>query len=167
MRNATLDAVPDSTCEACGAPAIVHISDVNDGVATMQHFCAACVDAMEQHHSSRRRTRGDAAVIIVVGAMITLMSLLADVLQFGSNAGFGRQQRHGVTICLILLVLGAIARARTLFTIGLAGTILSLLADQFAFGNAEGFGRQQILGSLLGIAMILSGFWWVKRSERR
>ncbi len=163
MTDSTHGSGINATCEACGAPATIHISDMKDGVATIQHMCAACVDTTEHNRDSRRRCRGNAALIIVVGAMITLISVLADWLRFGSGEGFGSQQRQGVFIGAVLLMFGAVVRARTLFVAAAAAAILSLLADWLAFGSNAGFGRQQIIGCSLGISLITIGIWWSRR----
>jgi hypothetical protein len=48
-------------------------------------------------------------------------------------------------------------QATTLITFGTAFLVMSLLADQLAFGGWEGFGIYQWTGALVGIAMVLTG----------
>ncbi len=151
-------------CETCGAPAIVHISDVRDGVATMEHYCAACVESIERTPISINRLRGDAAILFVFGGITFLISLFADSLHFGEGEGFGWRQRQGLLISLVLLILGAAARARTILVIGLVGAGLSVLADWLGFGSDEGFGMQQKMGCLVGITLVAAGAWIARRS---
>ncbi len=129
----------------------------------MRHFCAGCVDAIEGHHVSRRSRWGDAAVLMVVGSVVLAMSLLADALQFGNSKGFGWIQLQGVLIGLGLVLLGAIARARTLLMIGMIAMLLSLLADWLQLGDAEGFGIHQLSGSAFGVAVIGLGVWMARK----
>ncbi len=98
-----------------------------------------------------------AAVVIAVGIYVLSISALADFLEFGSSAGFGLVQRAGLIVAGIILLLGAIAKAPTLLTIGFITAVLDVLADWLAFGSSEGFGWQQRTGTALGLAMILGG----------
>jgi hypothetical protein len=52
--------------------------------------------------------------------------------------------------------------------------IVTLLADWLGFGNAEGFGRHQMMGCLLGAGLTASGIFlawregsWSRHSELR
>jgi uncharacterized membrane protein len=55
------------------------------------------------------------------------------------------------TIGLVLIVIGVIL------------AILSLAADAIGIGNQQGFGWQQILGTIVGIVIILIGIWLPRR----
>ncbi len=131
----------------------------------MRHFCVDCEEAFEEHSRSRRRRSGDAAVVIVVGALTLLMSLFADALRLGGTEGFGSFQMAGVLIGCLLSLLGAVARARTLLILGVILLSQSLLADWLALGNAEGYGVHQAIGSAGGMLIIIVGVVLVRRSR--
>ena len=98
-----------------------------------------------------------AAILMSVGLFVLVVSALADVLAFGSHAGFGWRRGLGLGFAGVLVLTGAMMRISTLFAIGLIIGLLTLLADWLGFGDAPGFGWQQTLGSLLGAALIAMG----------
>lgn len=151
-------------CETCGAPADVHISNVQNGVATLRHFCADCEDAVVRDLASRRNRVGDAAVFIVLGVVVLGMSVLADAVRLGATDGFGKQQWGALLAGGLLLLLGAVTRARTLLVLGCVTVILAALADLLALGGASGYGVHQMLGSLLGVALILAGTRFARKA---
>lgn len=163
MGEAAIESAPSVRCDECGAPADVHISNMVAGEPTMQHLCGRCVDALAGRFVSRRRHFSEAAVLIAIGAFVFLLSLFADYLRFGVNRGFGVLQLEGVLLGAILLLLGAVAKARTLLTIGGVIAVISLLADWLAFGQAEGFGIQQKMGCAIGALVAIAGFWISRR----
>ena len=46
-------------------------------------------------------------VVLVLGALILMASLLADIIGIGDDPGFGRQQMTGVVVGVAVLALGA------------------------------------------------------------
>lgn len=147
---------PERICELCGTSATVHVSNVVGGVATMRHFCEDCVDIASFDAHDPPRHWAAAAVLGSMGLVVLLLSLFADWLRFGSAEGFGWYQQAGVVIGGVVLLLGAVARAPTLLIIGMFAFLLSILADWFAFGSAEGFGWQQLLGTAAGAILIIA-----------
>ena len=154
-------------CERCGAPADVHISDVTRGVAQIRNFCAACVDELERGRATYRRRTSESVTLIVFGFIVLGLSVLADYLPLGGAEGFGWRQRQGVVIGGILILLGAIVRARSILLIGVIMASVSMLADLLAFGSAEGFGSQQMFGAALGVAVVATGLWLARKRRRQ
>jgi hypothetical protein len=111
---------------------------------------------MRTHLAGRGRLNV-AAVLFSTGAFVLLVSLLADWLAFGSSSGFGYKQFLGLGVAGILVLLGALMRIPTMFVIGLIVGVLALLADWLGFGNATGFGWQQITGVALGCCLLACG----------
>jgi len=155
----TLQSEGRPVCARCGAPAIVHITDLAAGGPKMRHLCRLCADASGADVPSRSAGGRSAlaAVIIAVGLYVVALSTLADYLEFGRTAGFGSVQRAGLIVAGIILLLGAIAKAPTLLIIGMVTGVLDLLADWLAFGQSPGFGWQQKTGTALGLLLILIG----------
>ena len=143
-------------CEVCGRSATVHVSNVVGGVSTMRHFCEDCVDVACIDAPNPPRQWAAAAVLGSIGLVVLLLSVFADWLRLGSAAGFGWYQQTGVVVGAVVLLLGAVARVPTLLILGMFACVLSILADWFAFGSAEGFGWQQILGTALGALLIIA-----------
>ena len=50
--------------------------------------------------------RGSALVILVVGVLLALVSLFADVLGVGGEPGFGRKQTAGLVVGVVLVAIG-------------------------------------------------------------
>jgi len=44
--------------------------------------------------------------------------------------------------------------------LGLLLAAISLSADLLGIGNGAGFGRKQILGTVVGVLIALGGIWW-------
>lgn len=65
-----------------------------------------------------------------------------------------------------LAVVGAVAVVRTVLVAGLQVAALCLLADWLRFGDGEGFGHHQLLGTAAGAFLILVGVAWLKRKSR-
>ena len=142
-------------CESCGSPAIVRVTDEDAGEAVLHHLCHRCAEAA----GPKAGLRGPnlAALLVCVGAFVLLISVLADVLAFGSTLGFGFQQLGAVLVAGVLVVLGAVLRISTISVIGIATGLIAVLADWLAFGSSPGFGAQQISGSFIGAMLICVG----------
>ena len=144
-------------CEKCGAPAVVHITnDTGDG-AFVRHLCIPCADEEEATVARGKRGLDHAAILIVVGLLLLVISAGADILKFGSAEEFGMWQIIGTLLGGFLAIVGAVMRISTVVVIGLITIGLTVLADWLGFGNAEGFGLQQIAGCALGVVLILAG----------
>ena len=166
MSDTRVETDSDSACERCGAPANVHISDVTRGEARIRNFCTGCVDEIERRRTAYRHRTGEAVTLIVFGFIVLGLSVLADFLPLGGAEGFGWRQWEGVGIGGILVLLGAVIRARSILLIGIIMTTLSLLADLLAFGSSEGVGAQQMFGSVLGICVVALGLWLARKRRR-
>jgi len=147
-------------CRNCGEHAIVHIRRDPADVDSVVHLCLNCVDSEEVFLPITQQDCGldYAAIMVVVGFLTLVISVFADFLAFGSSGGFGFKQIAGVALGALFLTAGIIIRIRTLVVIGLITGILTLLADWLGFGSAEGFGGQQILGVIVGLALLSAGF---------
>lgn|GEM_PF-1330306 len=157
-------------CEKCGAPSVVHVSNQIPGKGlVIRHFCLRCAqthDGLDVSATTEGEHRlSDAAALITAGTFILVLSLLADWLQLGGTEGFGYQQIGGVIVGGVLLLLGAIVRAPILLVFGLIIGVMSLLADRFPVGAAEGFGSNQIVGTLLGLVSIAAGVLSARRKR--
>ena len=104
-----------------------------------------------------RRSLDAAAVLIVVGVYVLVLSLLADWLAIGSASGFGWQQWTGLLLGTMLVISGALTRVAAILVIGLLICALTLLADWLALGDTPEFGWQQFTGCVLGVALIVVG----------
>jgi len=151
-------------CEVCGEPAIVHISNEDANKATLRHLCLQCA-ADEDDVQPREQMLNRAAVLLVVGLFILMISLFADVLAFGRSEGFGWQQQAGLALAAVLVLTAALMRIPTVLVIGLMIGAITVLADWLGLGNTEGFGMQQIAGSLLGLFLIGAGRLVARRGQ--
>ena len=97
-------------------------------------------------------------ILAAVGAFITFISVFADWLEFGTSPGLGWKQLIGIALAASAVGLGAMFRALVLVVIGLIFGGLSLLADYIGFGGAEGFGKQQWAGVIVGVLSMTLGF---------
>lgn len=153
-------------CQECGADADVHVSNIVGAEKVVYHLCQLCADEFQVDHPTGRRRSGFAAMVITFGAMTTLISLFADPLAMGDGETFGWQQKTGLIVAGILVLLGAVMRAQTLLMLGVFLGVLDLLADWLHLGSQPGFGIQQLTGTLVGMGIILVGVF-VARARRR
>ena len=106
-------------------------------------------------------------ILISVGLFVFAVSSLADFLKFGSGEGFGWKQEAGLALAGMLALTGSFVGVLMLIVIGIVIGTLTLLADLLAFGSNAGFGIQQLLGSLFGLAVTVTGLRIVSRTSRR
>lgn len=144
-------------CERCGAPALVHISNDSGQGDAFRHLCLDCADAEDAGVLQVEAGLNLAAVLMVVGLMVLVMSAAADYLRFGYAEGFGIWQRLGMLLGAGGVLMGALTRTSTILVIGLITGVVTLLADWLGFGNTEGFGIQQLSGCMLGAVLIVTG----------
>jgi len=146
-------------CKLCGAPALVHIRPDASDERTVHHFCLRCADlnaaADEWDAADRRLNR--AAVCALAGLIVLVISVGADFFAFGRADGFGWKQMTGVFCGAAFFLTGTLLRASTLILVGLIMGGVTLLADWLAFGSSPGFGWHQILGTLLGVFLLVGG----------
>ena len=152
-------------CERCGAPLPDRDPDPAPPEAGPRLVCPACEGEGPGRGAGGSAQR--AAVLISVGLFVLAISVLADLLAFGSAAGFGWQQIAGLGLALVLVLTGAMMRIPAIAIIGLIVGVLALLADWLAFGSAEGFGWQQILGVALGAALAAGGVFSTRVRQGR
>jgi len=152
----------EAACERCGAPANVHASEVIDGASVIRHFCNDCYDSVHIEPPDRRRRWGEAAVLASVGLVVLALSISADWHRLGKFAGFGWQQKVGVVLGGVVIVFGAVARSPLLLIMGMVTMLLSLMADWLAFGESAGFGWKQMLGTALGVALLLAAYFMTR-----
>lgn len=152
------DDAPALVCERCGRRAIVHIRP-DAAEETIRHLCLDCADAESTAQTLAKRDRklDHAAILVVVGSLVLVISLLADVLAFGSAEGFGVQQAAGMGLGVFLFLIGVMARVPTVVVLGFITVAITLLADWLSLGDTEGFGTTQMLGTFLGLALIVAG----------
>jgi len=151
-------------CEVCGEPANVHISNENADGATLRHLCLQCA-ADEDDLAPREPMLNLAAVLVVVGLFILVISLFADVLAFGRHEGFGWQQQAGLALAAVFVLTAALVRIPTVLAIGLMIGAITVLADWLGLGNAEDFGIRQVAGTLLGLLLIGAGWLVARRGQ--
>ena len=144
-------------------PLIVQGADQEAAAPLVPVLCPSCAEADQDLRASPGRGLNRAAILISVGLFVLALSVLADLLAFGSGEGFGWKQILGFGIAGVLVLTGAMVRIPTLLVIGLIIGSLSVLADWLGFGNVEGFWWQQILGSLLGLLLIAAGITLARR----
>ena len=154
-------------CETCGVPAVVHINSGAHAAPRMRHLCFGCADREDTSTASCNRKLNPGAVLAAVGLMMLVISLLADVLAFGSSEGFGWRQFVGVALAGVMVLIGAAMWVPTLLAVGLIGLAMTILADWLAFGSAGGFGWHQALGCLVRVGLAFGGLDLARRRALR
>ncbi len=150
---------PKPVCEHCGHPAVVHVTSEGPAGTGVRHLCLHCADLEDAVVHREEPGLNRAAIFVVAGAMILAISLLADVLEFGQGAGFGYKQAIGLALALGGVLMGAVVRVPTLCAVGVVIGGLTIVADYAGFGNYPGFGWQQWIGSILGLALVVLGLF--------
>jgi hypothetical protein len=153
------------TCQDCGDRAIVHIGHDPEYGNVIRDFCLRCAAADEAAQRRPQKGLNLPAVVVSSGLTILLLSVFADAMTLGHSSGFGWKQDAGIIagVCLVLVSLAF--RVPTLLAIGLQVSGLSLLADWLKLGDGEGFGEQQLIGTIVGALLILLGLAWSRRRE--
>jgi uncharacterized membrane protein len=156
---------PRSACEKCGAPALVTITNEDPSGATTRFLCLSCAEVEESAVLHRDRYLNYSAILLTVGAVVLGISLFADQLRFGNSEGFGLKQYFGMSVAVMLVLTAALIRVPTLMVIGLLTGSLTILADMFRFGQEQGFGWHQMLGTILGITLLAAGLLESRRES--
>jgi len=149
-------------CEVCGEPARVHISNEQADGTRLRHLCLQCAAKVDDI-VPRNQLLNVAAILLVVGAFILMLSLFADILALGQHDGFGWQQQLGLTLAAILVMTAAVMQTPTVLVIGLMIGSITILADRLGLGSSSGFGVKQITGSALGVILIVAGWLMAKQ----
>ncbi len=144
-------------CERCGAPAIVHFTGEGPAACGVRHLCLDCADRRDAAPFRKERGLNHAAIVLVTGMMILMITLFADVLRFGGGQGFGFKQMIGLIFAGGGLLVGAVTRIPTLYVVGGIAGGLTLLADYVQFGKSPGFGLEQMTGLGVGFSILLLG----------
>jgi len=148
-------------CEICGAPARVHVSNQLPGKGkVMRRFCMDCADTRQEDVFPEEETSAPplsrAAVYIVAGSFVALLSITADWVRPGAREGFGVYQTAALILSAVLFFAGAVLRTATLVVAAVLMGGLSLFADRIKLGQVRGFGLYQEFGTLLGL--LLAGY---------
>ncbi|MGE3181370.1 MAG: hypothetical protein AB7N71_07050 [Phycisphaerae bacterium] len=157
-------------CDACGRPSTVSVlTNYIGGKPRFRHFCTICD---EQECAQRRAyTGGNTAsligsrILIIAGALIGFLGIVADSIQLKPSDGFGFWQQSGALICVALVVLGTVVRIGPVFIIGLAGLGLSLLADVIGPVGEAGRGWKQEAVIFFAVLLVVAGLY-LARSGR-
>lgn len=165
-------ALKEVPCNTCGNPAAVHISNMVRGKRLAVDLCMACADRRAQAAGAGPRfrlsmTRADVGgILIAVGLFVLALSAFADFLKFGGSEGFGWKQGAGLVLAGMLALTGSVFGVLMFLVIGVVIGTLTLLADVLAFGSNDGFGIQQLLGTIIGAVILIVGLRLVARSPR-
>lgn len=156
-------------CVSCGQPAIVTVvGDAGAGRPTRREYCLDC--AGRRHESAGMGTVVSPflpSLLIKGGAVIGLLSLLADYLHIAGKSGFGWKQIAGTEIGALALTLGAFLRMGFLTVGGLVLVVISLGADYLGVGHSEGLGWKQLIALPISVACVVAGLLWQRRQSVR
>lgn len=154
-------------CEKCGRPALVHVTNEIGHEGMVRHYCMECAGRQDQipRRGDRRLNRG--LVLMLLGTFTLTFSLFADQIGFGQSPGFGWKQDITLVLGVVLVGVGTLVRASTLFLMGGIIAVLALLADWLHLGSKRGFGYEQTLGTILGFLFLLAGIVRIMRADDR
>jgi len=111
-----------------------------------------------------------AKLLTYAGALLILLTLLADRLPIAGRSGFGWRQIIGVYVGAMCFFLG-IVMGRGLIVIG--GVLLLVLsggADLFQLGHAPGFGWRSQTVLVVSCLLVIVGMLWelaMRRQNKR
>jgi hypothetical protein len=109
-------------------------------------------------------------VLLIVGIVVTAVSLTADKIGIGRVPGFGYWQSLGSVVGAFVAAAGFHMTSGNRKLTGillLAGggvlLVASLFADVIGLGAAPGFGYNQIIGSVAGVVAVAVGYFMAFR----
>ncbi|NLX14787.1 MAG: hypothetical protein GXY44_14210 [Phycisphaerales bacterium] len=143
---------------------MLHITYDLGGELCRRYLCLHCADREDSVADKEKEKFNHAAIVTVTGLLTLVICAGADHFKFGLTGGFGFWQWIGVTLGIFCVMIGAFTRTLTIWVIGLFTVGLTLMAEWLRFGADPGFGYKQILGCLVGLAMIGAGLALIRRS---
>ena len=107
------------------------------------------------------------SLLIAVGVLFALLGTSFDLFGIRGAAGFGWQQQGGVTIGVLLVVLGGLLRVDAIAILGAALFGAAALADVYGLLGSTGFGLKQRVAVAVGVLLVLIGIWLRKRKRQQ
>lgn len=160
LRNHADGRGPGDVCQVCGLRARVRVLlDYRDGQPVLGQFCLTCADgAAARYYASSgdpaARREWVARLCMLAGVAICAVAALGDFLNIAGHSGFGWQQRSGILIGIMLVILAALLRIDVFAIAGAFLLALSALADVIHVGQSAGFGWKQEGCIIVGIAVL-------------
>lgn len=141
-----------------------------NGATTIRHLCLECADAEWMVvPDDRGRSLPDrvelGAVMAGMGAFVVAVSLSAQLLAFGSSAGFGWRQMAGLVVAGMLVLVAALFRSLTLVAIGVMIGLMCLEGDRLAFASAAHALWQRLIAAAAGMVLLLVGAVLTRRKR--
>lgn len=158
-------------CEICGQRAFVHVRDgIGENIEHICHYCHACADAIHEQieQAGRRRWErriGAGSLLVFLGVLVVLLAASADFLGISGRTGFGWQQKLGVLLGGVCVLLGALFRMEPLALVGCILVPTAVFADRIGVGRAYGIGERQKLVLIVAAAVMALGL--LIRRQRR
>jgi hypothetical protein len=141
-------------CQACGAPARVHVLVGYASAQPVRHaYCFACLPADSEAATpvDPRQRLSLAWLLAILGMVLGTIGALADDLTVSTHAGFGWWQVAGCGFGMLMILLGGLLRVDLVAMGGLLLFAASASADWFG-PRSPGVGYKQVL--VLGISGI-------------
>ena len=131
-----------------------------------------CKDCERRRLSEEQRTLRAiwsyaARLLTYAGALLILLTLLADRLPIAGRSGFGWWQISGVEVGAVCFFIGIVTR-RGLIVIG--GALLLVLsggADLFQLGHSPGFGWRSQTVLAVSCLLVIVGMLWELAMRRK
>ena len=157
-------------CISCGQPAIVTVvGESGGGRPTRREYCLDCAGRRQESAAGMGTVVSPflPSLLIKGGAVIGLLSLVADYLHIAGKSGFGWKQIAGTEIGALALTLGAFLRMGFLTVGGLVLVVISLGADYLGVGHSEGLGWKQLIALPVSVACVVAGLLWQRHNSVR
>lgn len=148
-------------CPVCGSQSFgPAMSTSPDG--SRRSVCKACERrhlSEEQRHLRALRSYA-ARLLTYAGALLILLTLLADRLPIAGRSGFGWRQITGVEAGAVCFFIGIITRRGLIVIGGVLLLVLSGGADLFQLGHSPGFGWRSQTVLAVSCLLVIVGMLW-------
>lgn len=155
-------------CPKCGSQSFGPVMSTSPG-GSARWVCKDCERGRLSEEQRNRRALGSytARLLTYAGALLILLTFLADSLPIAGRSGFGWRQITGVEAGAVCFFIG-IVTGRALIVIG-GGLLLVLSggADLFQLGGVPGLGWRSQTVLAVSSLLVIVGMLWQLALRRR
>lgn len=155
-------------CPVCGSQSFGPVVSTSSG-GSGRLVCKECERRRqsEEQRNLRALGRHAARLLTYAGALLILLTLLADRLPLAGRSGFGWWQITGVELGAVCFFLGVVTGRGLIVIGGALLLVLSVGADLFQLGHAPGFGWRSQTVLAVSCLLVIAGMWWERALRRQ
>ena len=148
-------------CPVCGSQSYGPVMSTSPG-GSQRLVCKDCERRRLSEAQRNIRAHGSyaARLLTYAGALLVLLTLLADRLPIAGQSGFGWRQITGLEAGAVCFLIGIVTRRGLIVIGGVLLLVLSGGADLFQLGHAPGFGWRSQTVLAVSCLLVIVGMLW-------